>query len=216
MKREERRKGRLLDKVGSYIVEAAMSLPLLILCVVALALIIRIIAICEGIGFASAAEMKDAMLAVYATEQSSISIKSAIEDRVREENATLTEFDVSGIRYRYSDKGIDELIGIHTAAEFRVAAPVGINGKISFSQSLLVRGFTGKTQLAEPLSAEEFMRAEKSCEVIVFPKYGLRYHSSSCRYVKNGKDKEYQIEMEKEDAKARGYTACLVCKGGEI
>ena len=44
---------------GSYIAEAALTLPVFILCVIALALIIRIIAICENIGFVTAAEARD-------------------------------------------------------------------------------------------------------------------------------------------------------------
>ena len=47
------------NRRGSYIAEAALTLPVFILCVTALALIIRIIAVCENIGFVTALEARD-------------------------------------------------------------------------------------------------------------------------------------------------------------
>ena len=45
------------DKRGSYILEAAVFLPILILCVSALILIIKIVGICENICFSTAEEV---------------------------------------------------------------------------------------------------------------------------------------------------------------
>lgn len=206
----------LKNKNGSYITEAAMSLPVLILCVVALALIIRIIAICENICFVTAGEIKDIDIAAYRIENTYGIGSIAIEESVREENPKLTSFAVTEFNYLYSENGIDELIGVRTQADFKVENPIGILGRISFTQDILTRGFTGKELDAQPLSAAEFMRADESSRVVVFPKYGERYHMQSCRYVQNYEgDEAYMLEMEKEDAKAKGYTPCTVCGGGE-
>lgn len=205
-----------LDKTGSYITEAAMSLPVLILCIIALALIIRIIAVCENISFVTAREIKDIDLAAYRAESSYGIGKIAIEESVLEENPKLTSFEVTQLSYRYAANGIDDLIGVQTQANFKVENPIGILGKISFTQGILSRGFTGKILDAQPLSASEFMSADESCPIVVFPKYGERYHTKDCRYVRKYDDDEaYKLEMEKEDAKAKGYTPCSVCKGGE-
>ena len=51
------------SRKGSYIAEAALTLPVFILCVIALSLIVRIIAVCENIGFVTAAEARDISLA---------------------------------------------------------------------------------------------------------------------------------------------------------
>ena len=41
-------------------------------------------------------------------------------------------------------------------------------------------------------------------------------HSNpAIHYLKEYAGKEYRLEMELEDAKLNGYTACLVCRGGE-
>lgn len=193
-----------------------MSLPVLILCIVALALIIRIIAICENISFVTAQEIKDIDLAAYRADSTYGIGKIVIEESVLEENPKLTSFDVTQLDYRYTENAIDDLIEVQIQANFKVENPIGILGEISFTQGILSRGFTGRTLDAQPLSASEFMRAGESAQVVVFPKYGERYHTKNCQYVRNyEEDEAYRLEMEREDAKAKGYTACTVCGGGE-
>lgn len=203
------------NKAGSYITEAAMSLPILILCIIALALVIKIIAICENIGFVTAAEVKDIDIAAYHVENTYLTAKTAIENSVTDENPKLSKFSVKKFKYRYTAGGIDDLIAVHTQADFKVENPIGILGEITFTQKLLTRGFTGTLQDGEPLSAEAFMSAEPSVEVVIFPKYGKKYHAESCRYVtQNYTGDTYKLKMQKSDAEAKGYTACSVCKGG--
>ena len=198
------------NQKGSYIAEAALKLPVLILCVTALALIIRIIAVCENIGFVTSAEARDISLA-----EISLCTEKNIEKRVCEENPRLTDFRVTNMDYLFSDGNIDDLIGIDTRSIFNVDNPVGIHGQIEFTQGLLFRGFTGACRREEPLSESEFTEYKKSQPVVVFPKYGIRYHTKDCRYVKQEYEgQEYRLEMEMEDAKLKGYTPCLICKGG--
>ena len=188
-----------------------MSLPVFILCVTALTLIIRIIAVCENIGFVTAAEARDISLASV-----SLCTEKTIEKRVCEENPRLTDFRITNLDYLYSDGNIDDLIGINSKSIFTVDNPVGICGQIEFTQGLLFRGFTGACRREEPLSEEDFTGYEKSQPVVVFPKYGIRYHVKTCRYVRQEYDgQEYRLEMELEDAKQKGYTACMICRGGE-
>lgn len=206
----------LRSRRGSYIVEAAMSLPLFILCIVALALVIRIIAVCENIGFVSAAEIKEIDLTAYKVEGTYPLAKTMLKESVLAENPKLTNFKITKFRYRYSSKDIDDLIGVQSEAVFRVENPVGIHGKISFTQGILTRAFTGTLQDAEPLPESEFKCNAKSLRVVIFPKYGERYHVKSCYYVKRYDEGEaYKLEMEKDDAAAKGYTPCKVCRGGE-
>lgn len=206
----------LRSRRGSYIVEAAMSLPVFILCIVALALVIRIIAVCENIGFVSAAEIKEIDLTAYKVERTYPLAKTMLKESVLEENPKLTNFKITKFRYRYSAKDIDDLIGVQSEAIFKVENPIGIRGKISFAQGILTRAFTGTLQDAEPLPESEFKRNANSMKVVIFPKYGERYHVKGCYYVKRyAEDETYKLEMEKDDAAAKGYTPCKVCRGGE-
>lgn len=202
-------------KKGSYIVEAAMSLPVLILCIVAITLIINIISICENIGFCSAKEMHEICASAYNAKAGGTAGRIAVQRAVAAENPKIKNFAVTGFRYQFTYKDIDELVGLQTKANFGVENSIGIRGKIVFNQKLLARTFTGKLENSKPLSEEEFQRNEESVPVVIFPKYGVRFHLETCRYVKqNYRGEEYKIEMEKEDAKAKGYTPCSVCGGG--
>ena len=78
------------NQKGSYIAEAALTLPVFIICVTAMALIIRIIAVCENIGFVTAAEARDISLASV-----SLCAEKNIEKRVCEENPRLTDWRIT-------------------------------------------------------------------------------------------------------------------------
>jgi len=198
-------------------VEAALTLPVMIVCVTALALIINIIAICENICFVTAREMRDMSIKAY-WEQSEAMLPLydfIIEESVYEANPKLTEFRVKNLDYLYSDGNIDDLIGISTRADFTVENPLGIYGEIVFDQEILCRGFTGARQEGRPLTEAEFQQGGTSRTIVIFPKYGVRYHVPACRYVKQEYEgEEYRLEMEEEDARRKGYTPCLVCGGG--
>lgn len=193
-----------------------MSLPVLILCIVAIALVINIISVCENIGFCSAKEMHEICASAYNAKTGAAAGRIAVQKAVTAANPKLRDFAVTGFRYQFTYKDIEELVGLQTKANFGVKNRVGIKGKILFEQKLLARTFTGKLEKAKPLSAEEFRKNGESVPVVIFPKYGVRFHLKTCRYVKqNYRGEEYKIEMEKEDAKAKGYTPCDVCGGGE-
>ncbi len=209
------------NKAGSYIVEAALTLPIFIVCVVALALIINIISICENIGFVTSREVRDIDMNSYSSYSfellSDISLcKFIIEDSVMEENPKLTKFKVTNLDYLYSYDNINNLIGVDTKAIFKVENPLGIYGEIQFTQGLLTRAFVGDLQEERPLSEDEFCENSPSETVIIFPKYGTRYHLPDCRYVKREyKEEKYNLKMEMEDAKRKGYTPCMICGGGK-
>ena len=136
-------------KRGSYIVEAALSMPVLILCITAIALIINIIAICENIGFSSAEQMHKICSSAYIAETGEFSHGIAVQKAVASDNPKLRSFTVTGFRYRYTKQGVDDLIGLQTKSSFTVANPIGINGNIIFTQRILARAFTGKLENAE-------------------------------------------------------------------
>ena len=187
------------NKRGSYIVEASMALPVFIMCFVSIALVISIIARCEEIVFVQ-------------------SEKSCKLDRTapliladpRDES-----YDIRNFRYMFSKHGIDDLILIDTETTMKVRDPVGISGRIVFRMKVLSRARTGRTDKSGPIAEEDFMGREGSREVIIFPKYGYRYHVKTCRYaVQEYAGEEVKLVMQLRDAELKGYTPCLVCGGG--
>ncbi len=205
----------LNNKKGSYIVEAAMSMPVFILCIVAIALIINIIAICENIGFHNAAELHEICAEAYASDAAAAH-RLSLQSSVAAANPKVGKYKVTSFKYRYTDGEISDLIAMSSKADFRVANPIGINGNITFTQSILSRAFVGKTEDSDPLPISDFQKSGDSCTVVIFPKYGIKFHSTSCRYVKQEYEgDEYKLSMERDDAEAKGYAACSICNGGK-
>lgn len=205
------------DKKGSYYSEAALTLPLFILSVVALALIIVIITVSENIGFILARTTHEIDM-----EASLIRAPILVENRIKtqelKENPRITEFKVTDMDYLFTDRKIliDDLIYIRTGTNFTVENPIGICGKIYLDLPLMSRGFTGANRRNGGLDESVFEEYSGSSIVVIFPKYGIRYHTPNCWYVnKEYRGEEVKLKMEKEDAKLKGYTPCKVCGGGD-
>lgn len=120
------------------------------------------------------------------------------------------------MRYLYSDGTGDDLISMCAGTDLGIEYPFGISGKIDFRLKVLSRGFTGSVQESGTLSESDFSDGSVSEKVVIFPKYGERYHRKGCRYVKQEyAGEEVKLEMERRDAVLKGYTPCLVCGGGD-
>ena len=187
------------DKKGSYMVEASMCLPVFILVFVALALVVNIIASCEEMVFRQCSLIYD------------MDMKAPqILTNPGREGYRVLDFD-----YLYSDGRTEDLISLDSRSDFEVKNPIGILGRIEFRLNILSRGYTGALQHSGKLTEEEFSDGSGSCKVVIFPKYGIRFHAEGCRYVKmDFRGEEIKIEIEKRDAELKGYTPCLVCGGG--
>ena len=62
MKKPMKEKRKKNNRQGSYLVEAALTLPVMIVAFLSLAMIINIIAACETIGFAASCQIKKHLL----------------------------------------------------------------------------------------------------------------------------------------------------------
>lgn len=197
------------NKQGSYVVEAAIILPILIVSICSLILIIRIIAACETITFSTASALID--VGFYCDSPiSEITLYKKISDCSQEE----TDISIKKLRFLYSDEDMDDLIELRAEARFNVFNSAGINGNIRFEESVLCRGFTGTLQQVNPLTEAEFNEYKNSAVVYIFPKYGERFHKETCKYIKqNNSEGAYVLSMDREDAERKGYTPCMICQG---
>ncbi len=189
---------RKRNKKGSYIVEAALCLPLFILVFTAIALTVNIISQCEDIVFR---ECK----IIHTMDMKAPQI---LPDP-RGDN-----YKVKGFRYLYFDGHTEDLITLETVSDFKISDPIGIAGRIEFRSRIRSKAFTGTTEHSGKLDVKDFQDRSPSEKVVVFPKYGIRFHKSGCRYVKQDfAGEEIKLEMEKRDAELKGYTPCLICGG---
>jgi len=201
------------NKKGGYIVEAAISLPVLIIAVCSLILIITISMICESITFSTTESLIDIIRNPYKNNLS-VSLCKKVEKNVLADESRLTDFKVTEKEDVYIAGDDQEHIGLTAQGNFSVINPLGINGRITFTESILARPMVGKNNCGNVLREEEFCGNGKSKKVMVFPKYGEKYHRKNCLYVKRAKKEDVcQLEMEEIDAGLKDYEPCLVCGG---
>lgn len=203
------RKNIKKNKEGSYILEASITLPILIISICSLILVIKAIMICESITFHTSKNMIDTMFG----RNIGFSVNPLCNE-MKEIEDSISSFKVTKYRYLYSEDELNDLIAFDAKAEFNIINAIGINGNINFSEKILCRGFTGNLQNGIPLEEDEFLRYEDSIKVYIFPKYGEKYHQRNCRYIKINKiENGYIREIDREDALRKGYIPCVVCKG---
>ena len=202
MKKALARLTDLCAKRGSYILEAALTLPVLIICVVSLVLVVKIAAVSEGVCFTAARELREQSLRAcsYITD---VSLCKNMEKQVLEEQEALTDFRVLKSRVRHAQGGIEDLLTVDSLATFTVAHALGVDGRIEFAADIMGRAFTGTLRDSSPLEAGEFAREGVE-----------RFHRPQCRYVKTFSEKgSSKLVMDRREARMRGYTPCQVCGG---
>ena len=197
------------NKKGSYLVEAAITLPILIISICSLILIIKIISLCEAVTFTTSINIIDTMFGYNI----GFNEKTLCKD-IKEKYPNISDFRITRFRYLYDEGEFSDLISLNAEVQYEVKSNIGIEGKINFTEKILCRGFTGNTQERFPLDESFFLEYRDSFDVYIFPKYGEKYHDDKCRYVTDSKiEKAYVIKMDREDALRKGYTPCIVCQG---
>lgn len=197
------------NKKGSYLVEAAITLPILIVSICAMILIIRIIAICETITYVTSTDLID-MMFFYDNKLSTIPLCSDLKENLKQ----VSDIKVTKYKHLYEDGDMNNLIALGLETNFNVFNGIGIDGNVAFTEDVLCRAFAGNEQPNNPLSEYKFTEDKKACAVFVFPKYGERYHIGGCRYIKqNISERTNVIEMDREDAFRKGYSPCIICIG---
>ncbi|MCQ2555482.1 MAG: hypothetical protein MJ171_07505, partial [Clostridia bacterium] len=168
---------------------------------------------CNTILFNSAKELKEMAVNTY-TNDSLIFNTLNLEGRICN-GVKVTDFGITDFGYLYDDFEYDNIIYVDSLSEYAILNPLGIRGEIDFSCGVKTRAFVGYEGSPNPLDADAFNEYGKSDIVVIFPRYGIRYHDINCRYVVNYRySDEFMLEVEYYEAIMRGYTPCLVCKGG--
>ena len=194
---------RWVGKRGSYILEAAMVIPALIIAVLLLIQVIPLIAAAENSLFAMGDEMKVAGIkAAYIQE--GVSLPVLVNSRVSRENPVVDSAYVVRSGYLYSSDGIDDLISLRIRLKFSRRNPLGLFSYLRVEQGVMARGFTGAIRNGEPGITQE-----ESEIVYVFPARGERYHNRSCSFLNPACQKVFLTSGVKSK-----FSSCEICKSG--
>ncbi len=166
---------------GSYIIEAAIVLPLVIVGGLTLAHVIYSVYLTENIAYIVSDESKRLSIEAY-DKKTSIGFPKKVETRVIEENEKIVDADVKNFGYLYRYQGMDGIISFDTEYTGVTNLPLDFVDVFSNMDSLMFRGFIGKKTRINPAGFEEF--EGKGNSVWVFPESGKKYHKESCTYIK--------------------------------
>ncbi|MCB6993160.1 hypothetical protein LI177_06650 [bacterium 210820-DFI.6.37] len=250
-----------VNKKGYITLEAAIFLPIFIIAVLTLAYFIKIYSTAENITYAMLDETS--YLASRASGvKSAPFFRQTLKERIEEENHQVENVQVNRFRYLYSDGNQDNLITAACGYRITLTMPLPMADGTEMESRIKCRGFTGLKKAATPMSFDEMERDGVWDPVWIFPMSGKKYHSESCRYVKEnakqmvltgalkrqyhpcGRCKpetlsvgayvycftdagrayhkkscrqvdKYTVEMDREDARSKGYTPCSKCGGGK-
>lgn len=170
-----------INKRGSYIVEATITLPFMIAALTVLFSIILMYSCIEDANFIMATEMRRASIEAL-IQNSDAGLPDRVNKRVQAHhyvrNLYLNEYV-----YRGNKWSEDELILISYDMNLEAQNPVGLAASSAYSLSCATRAYVGKTRDVDPVSGDEFEETGDET-VFIFPKAGERFHNKNCNVLK--------------------------------
>ena len=171
-----------INKRGSYLVEAAISLPVFIIAVIVMSSVILMYACIEDCAFIAANELRrGAAEAVIA--DTSIALPHRIRKELEDKHSQVHSARLIDAGFRSERWGVDELLLVDFRLTLKTNNPLGIRAEADYDLALVTRAYVGRERDEANMTAEEF--ADEDAEaVFIFPKRGEKYHSKGIIYRK--------------------------------
>ena len=196
-----------INKRGSYLVEAAISLPVFIIAVIVMSSVILMYACIEDCAFIAANELRrGAAEAVIA--DTSIALPHRIRKELEDKNSQVHSARLIDAGFRSERWGVDELLLVDFRLTLKTNNPLGIRAEADYDLALVTRAYVGRERHEANMTAEEF--ADEDAEaVFIFPKRGEKYHSKGCTFLRAASTSAALSSSIK-----RRYKACPLCHSG--
>lgn len=175
------RKWMIRQRRGSYIVEAAIVVPLFIAATVLLIWIVPVLASWENVMYSAADEMRLEMVKTK-FRKSGGALPAAVMVRARKNAPELTFLTVRPGPYLQRAGGMEDLVTIRMEAVFHPKSVLGSLIPVRFRETLTGRAFTG-TNGRGGIPRTDF--EEDDPRVYVFPEDGRKMHRAGCRYLRS-------------------------------
>lgn len=193
---------------GSYTVEAAIMVPMLLLAMLTMGYFIKVEGTWENVMNGAADELHAAALKGY-DGFSGTPPGSRIEKRILSDQPDLEEVDVSR---SLIGSGLEEGVNAYRIrSEIRLAAPMGFGREFRLDAGIKYRSFIGRRSSAGGMGREELERDADASPVVIFPQMGERYHGESCTYVRASVEEKILTG----ELKAK-YGACGLCGSADM
>lgn len=194
----------LINKKGSYLVEAAIALPVFIIAVMVMSSVILMYACIEDCSFIAANELRrGAAEAVMA--DTSIALPYRIRREIENSHSQVYSARLTDSGFRCIRWGVDELLIVNFRLRLKTNNPLGIKAEADYDLALATRAYVGRERDESAMTAEEF--ADEDAEAVyIFPKRGEKYHSKGCIFLRAASTSAALSASIK-----RKYKACPLC-----
>ena len=196
-----------IGKKGSYLVEAAITVPIFLIAVVCMSSIILMYACIEDCNFIAANEMRRAGAATIIAD-TAIEAPFRVKKEILDGHSIVESAQITDYGYRVTRWGADELIALSIMMKMKSKNPIGLLSEAEYEISMVTRAYVGRFRGDDAMSAEEF--GSTGDAVFIFPKRGERYHSEGCRHLRAASTSGVLSPNIK-----RRYKSCPLCKSGQ-
>lgn len=196
-----------ISKRGSYIVEAAITLPVFIIAVVCMSSIILMYACIEDCNFIAANEMRRAGASAILAD-TPIGVPFRVKKEMVDGHSLVESAHITDYGYRVTRWDTDELIALSIMMKMKSKNPIGLLSEAEYEISMVTRAYVGRFRGYDAMSADEF--GSSGDAVFIFPKRGKRYHSEGCQHLSAASRSGILTSNIK-----RRYKSCPLCKSGK-
>ena len=198
---------RCIGKRGTYILEAALVIPPLVLVMVLLISVISLVGSGEKALFVMGEELKLANIKAAFTDEP-VSTPIAVQTRIKKDSNLVKSVWLSEYGYLYEKQGVKDLISVGVSMDYSGANPLGRLSFISIEQRVMSRAFTGLYRTGD--HGENALTGQESSDIVyVFPKRGEKYHKRTCPFLNPACEKVFLTA----DVKGK-FKQCSNCKSG--
>lgn len=194
-----------INKKGSYVVEAAISLPIFLIAVMTMSTVILMFSCIENANFIAATEMRRAAIEAHFSPTGA-AVSRRIIAGIEGTSSVVKGQRVVDMAYMTKRWDIDKLIAVKISMHMHVANPINIAANANYDVSFVTRAYVGKKNKKSPMSDAE-MGNENANSVFIFPKLGRKYHNSKCTY----KNSIFHKSRLTNEIRSR-YKGCAICK----
>lgn len=198
------------NKIGSYIVEAAILLPIFILGIVAIISVLPAMAKAERIVYQVSDEMRLECIS-SAFVQSEVLLPMKVTTRVESSDVAVRGFFAYSDIFRQSSGHMDEMISLHWRGRVKQPSLTGIFNDIRITGSVVGRAFVGAERSVSPGDRRMFESKQDSVPVFIFPNEGRKFHGRNCRMLTSNVSKAVLTERFK-----KSHKPCKICKAKSI
>ncbi len=169
------------NRRGSYIVEAAIFIPMFIIAMMLLTFVVPFISASENAVFITCDELHKADIRACFLDLDMVT-PYLVKARIEDDDNLLTNVNTWNYGYLYSDGGMEDLISLNLEVSFGSVNPLGEISTLIFRGNVVSRAFTGK-QGERNADREVFSKNEDYEAVYIFPREGKKYHNRGCPFL---------------------------------